>query len=140
MKAFFVVFLMITGITSISSAMELDNNSEVIQKKVIYPPMVPGPVPSHPPVYPPHPAPPVYPPIYPPAPNHGLVTEYITCMSANFSYFQCGFNPWGVVNVRLIQVNSTYACYPNQTFGVLPDRVWVSNGCAGTFEILRQVY
>ncbi len=144
MKALLLALMLITGVASTSYALDFNQDSTLVEgKKVIHPPIYPGPPPpGHPPghgPYPPNP-PPVYPPVYPPVPNPGLQAEYIMCASANFSYFQCIFNPWGVVNVRLIQVNSPYACHLNQTFGVLPDRVWVSNGCAGTFEILRQVY
>lgn len=142
MKSLVLSVLAVLVLAPMAQAFDSVNNDETVQAKVIHPPINPR-HPGHPghpgyPVPPPH-HPPVYPPVYPPV-HPGFVIEHLGCVSANFSYYQCAFNPWGVVNVRLLQVNSPYACVFNQTFGLLNGAVWVSHGCAGIFEITRQTY
>ncbi|UOE99748.1 DUF3011 domain-containing protein [Bdellovibrio reynosensis] len=91
-----------------------------------YPPDRPGrpPGPGRP--HPPHnPNPPPY------------RIEYITCSSWNYQYNECYFHPWGVQQVRLNSRHTYDPCIWGRTAGAYGDRVWVSNGCQATFEIIR---
>lgn len=102
-----------------------------------YPPHRPEPRPQPRPPAPPYPGPGYPGPGYPPQPPYGGGAEYLRCDSYNWNYNECYFSPYRVSRVTLVQQNSYDACIYNQTYGVYQDRVWVSRGCTGTFEIVR---
>lgn len=71
---------------------------------------------------------------YPPQPPYGRV-DYMNCTSYNWNYQECYFSPYRVSGVALINQTSYDPCIYNQTYGIYQDRVWVSRGCSGTFQI-----
>lgn len=116
------------------------------------PPHQPGPQPGPQPPQPgPHPGPGPQPGPHPgpgPGPHPGPMPpphqppvnrdEYIRCNSSHYSYHECGFNPYGVRSIRLVQVHSTSACIAGQSYGFYSDRIWVNRGCQATFLIDRR--
>jgi|GEM_PF-1541781 Mu-like prophage protein len=97
----------------------------------------PGPRPQPPRPAPPRPQPPrPHPgPGYPPPAYN---TEFVRCESYGYYGVQeCYINPYRVRQIRLYNQYSYDPCIQGRTYGWRQDRVWVSNGCRATFEIVR---
>lgn len=60
---------------------------------------------------------------------------WITCESRNYNYTTCDTIGSQLVEVSLEQQLSNSQCIKNQSFGIVNNQVWVSNGCRGYFKV-----
>lgn len=66
--------------------------------------------------------------------------KVVDCDSWNFQYAECavpGANPATYVTVALKRSNS--GCTKDQSYGIVGNSIWVSNGCRAKFHVCHKV-